>query len=151
MKSQRLLLVGSVLMVGAMLRAVPAKAQSVQSTRLTESLTFPTPPAYKYRALDDSARDADYWQQVGINAFLLGDYHNALVAYNKAVDLSVDHVPEMLEQRSWIHYRIGNLRPAINDIQEAARLHWIGQNYDRYHNARETALFMHNQVTLSRM
>ena len=100
------------------------------------------PPAYEYESLTSQPEPAEYWQQVGANAVLVGDYPNALAALNKAVDLSGASNPEVLEQRGWVHYRLGNERLASADLRAAAALYLADQSYKDYLNARNMLMFV---------
>ncbi|MEM9809046.1 MAG: tetratricopeptide repeat protein [Cyanobacteria bacterium P01_D01_bin.56] len=100
------------------------------------------PPAYPYESLVDQPRPASYWQQVGANAAVVGDYQNALVALNKAVDLTGASDPNILEQRGWIHYRLENEHLAAADLRTAAALYLADQSYESYLNARNMLNFV---------
>ncbi|MEM9803716.1 MAG: hypothetical protein AAF959_00425 [Cyanobacteria bacterium P01_D01_bin.56] len=99
------------------------------------------PPTYEYSRLM-SQQPADYWQQVGVNAVIVGDYPNALAALNKAVDLASASEPELLEQRGWVHYRLGNEQLASADLRTAAALYLADQSYEDYLNSRNMLLFV---------
>ncbi|MEM1251847.1 MAG: tetratricopeptide repeat protein [Cyanobacteria bacterium P01_H01_bin.21] len=100
------------------------------------------PPTYEYQNLASQAEPADYWQQVGTNAVVIGEYQNALAALNKAVDLTEAREPELLEQRGWVHYRLGNERLASADLRAAAALYLAEQSYKDYVNARNILRFV---------
>ena len=100
------------------------------------------PPTYEYEKLTSQPQLADYWQQVGTNAVIVGDYPNALVALSKAVDLTEAGDPELLEQRGWVHYRMGNERLAAADLRAAAALYLADQSYKDYLNARNMLHFV---------
>lgn len=101
-----------------------------------------TPPTYEYESLTDQPKPAEYWQQVGTNAVIIGDYTNALAALNKAIDLAGAREPELLEQRGWVHYRIGNERLASADLRAAAALYLAEQSYKDYVNSRNMLRFI---------
>lgn len=100
------------------------------------------PPTYEYQQLSNQPRPTDYWQQVGTNAVIVGDYPNALVALSKAVDLTASSQPEILEQRGWVHYRLGNYQLAAADMRAATALYLAEQSYKDYVNARNMLLFI---------
>ena len=100
------------------------------------------PPTYEYEGLASQVKPADYWHQVGTNAVVAGDYPNAIVALDKAIDLTSAREPELLEQRGWVHYRIGNERLALADLRTAAALYLAEQSYKDYLNARNMVRFV---------
>lgn len=102
------------------------------------------PPTYEYQQLENQQQLADYWQQVGANAVVAGDYPNALAALNKAVDLTSVSEPELLEQRGWVHYRLGNESMAEADIRTAAALYLAEEHYDAYVNTRHMLDFLNS-------
>ena len=99
-------------------------------------------PIYEYEELAEQPRQAEYWQQVGVNAVVVGDYPNALAAFDKAVDLTGTKEPELLEQRGWVHYRMDNKRLASADLRAAAALYLADRSYQDYVNARDMLRFV---------
>lgn len=102
------------------------------------------PPTYEYQQLESQQQLADYWQQVGANAVVAGDYPNALAALDKAIDLTGASEPELLEQRGWVHYRLGNESMAAADLRTAAALYLAEQHYDAYVNTRHMLEFLNS-------
>ncbi|MEM8807267.1 MAG: tetratricopeptide repeat protein [Cyanobacteria bacterium P01_G01_bin.38] len=126
-----------------------ARALTCQFAETSENIS-PTfaPPTYRYQPLPQTLNTADAWQAVGMNAFLVRDYDNALFAFNKAVDLSGVQSPEILAQRGWLHYMMGNETFAIADLRTAAALYLDNQLYDRYVSTRNLVAFVDNQPIL---
>ncbi|MBE9069160.1 tetratricopeptide repeat protein [Leptolyngbya cf. ectocarpi LEGE 11479] len=102
------------------------------------------PPTYEYQQLENQRQLADYWQQVGANAVVVGDYPNALTALSKAVDLTSASEPELLEQRGWVYYRLGNESIAAADFRTAAALYLSEQHYDAYVNTQHMLDFLNS-------
>lgn len=92
--------------------------------------------------LTSQPQPADYWQQVGTNAVIVGDYPNAIAALNKAIDLTDASQPELLEQRGWVYYRLGNENLALADLRAAAALYLAEQSYQDYANAQNMLDFI---------
>ncbi|MDY6941264.1 MAG: tetratricopeptide repeat protein [Cyanobacteriota bacterium] len=87
-----------------------------------------TPPTYEPQAIPEELNTARAWQVVGEDAAATGDFHNALQAYNKAIDLSGGQNPELFEQRGWVYYIQDNYDRAITDLKAAARLYQDREN-----------------------
>ncbi|MGB3237718.1 MAG: tetratricopeptide repeat protein [Geitlerinemataceae cyanobacterium] len=81
------------------------------------------PPTFERQPLPENLDTAKAWQTIGENAAVSGDYHNAIQAFNKAIDLSRGNNPELLEQRGWLHYTQDNYQQAIADLKAAALLY----------------------------
>ena len=82
-----------------------------------------TPPTFESQVIPDDLNTARSWQIVGENAAATGDFHNALQAFDKAIDLSGGQDPEILAQRGWVYYIRDNYSRAIADLKAAARLY----------------------------
>lgn len=86
----------------------------------------PFPPAFDYGSFAGEPGDVNYgvgyWQEIATNAVVLGDYRNALVSFDKALDLAGAGAPELLEQRGWVHFRLGQYTFAIADLRTATAL-----------------------------
>lgn len=111
-----------------------------------------TPPIYTYQPLPERPNTVEFWRQVGHNAVLTQDYANAVVAFDKALELSIDpetRLPEteLYVQRGWAHYLNQDEAEAIADLQTAASLYLEDQVFDRYVNVRRMAGFVANQGT----
>lgn len=81
------------------------------------------PPTFATKPLPEALNTANAWQTVGENAAISGDYHNAIQAFNKAIDLSNGENPELFEQRGWLHYIQDNYQQALADLKAAALLY----------------------------
>lgn len=92
-------------------------------------------PIYERQPLPEALNTASAWQIVGMNAVQVGDYPNALAAFDKAVDLSGGNNPEMLEQRGWLHTLRGEYREAIADLEAAAQQYADQNQYENTLNA----------------
>lgn len=130
-----------ILTVGLALGLLGVTANAAKGQEKTDVQSF-VPPTYKYRSLASQSAQSDYWQQVGANAVLVGDYPNALAALNKAVDLAATPTPELIEQRGWVHYRLDNEDLALADLQTAADLYLSEQSYQDYINAQNMLMFI---------
>lgn len=112
------------------------RESSLRVDAVTENLSF-IPPTFKYAPIDSNAPlvKSSTWQRVGQNAAVVGDYPNALAAFDKAVQLSTETDPELFEQRGWLHYSLGYEEEALEDFAEAAELHLDERNFSAHNNA----------------
>ena len=96
-----------------------------------------TPPSFDYSPIsqDEPLVKAETWQTIGQNAMVAGDYPNALAAFDKAVQLLPEETPEVLEQRGWLHYSLGDEAAALEDMSQAAELHLDNNSYAAHNNA----------------
>lgn len=117
----------------------------IQQLPVQMSVQSFVPPRYAYQPLPERPTTVEFWQQVGHNAVLAQDYANAVVAFDKALELSVDTKTELYMQRGWAHYLNQNEAEAIVDLKKAASLYLENQAFDRYINARRMAGFISNQ------
>jgi len=81
------------------------------------------PPTFEAKPLPNALDTANAWQTVGENAAISGDYHNAIQAFNKAIELSSGENPELFEQRGWLHYIQDDYQKALADLKAAALLY----------------------------
>ena len=107
-----------------------------------------TPPTFNYSPIsqDKPLVAPITWQAIGQNAVVVGDYENALAAFNKAVQLSPEADPEMLEQRGWLHYSLGDEEAALQDMSKAADLHLDNNNYSAHNNVLQMRDFVEIQL-----
>lgn len=120
------------------------EAENSQALRSAAARSF-TPPTFEYQPLATQEQPVDYWQQVGINAVIANDYPNALAALNKATDLATSSEPKILEQRGWVHYRLGNEQMAFADLKLAATLYLTNENSDAHANTQSMLRYIDNQ------
>lgn len=130
-----------ILAAGLALGLLGVGANAARGEELADIQSF-VPPVYEYESLAGQPQPASYWQQVGANAVVVGDYPNALAALDKAVDLTGASEPELLEQRGWVHYRLGNDDRALADLRTAAALYLSEQSYQDYVNAQNMLQFV---------
>lgn len=124
-------------------------SESFPSTDASKDKTAKfAPPEFDYDPIPATAPlvKASTWQDIGENAVLTGDYPNALAAFNKALQLASLNSPEMLEQRGWIHYSIGNEAAAFQDLSLAAQAHLKQGDLDAHANAVNMRTFVDNQA-----
>lgn len=100
------------------------------------------PPNYRQTELPAALDTADAWETVGRNAAATGDYHNAAIAFDKAIDLARDRNPQLYELRGWAHYLNGEIDAAIADLDTASQLYLNRQRYQAYRNTQQ----MHDYV-----
>lgn len=125
------------------------RANEAENTQALRSTTRSfTPPTFEYQPLATQAQPVDYWQQVGINAVIANDYPNALAALNKATDLTTANEPNILEQRGWVHYQLGNEQMAFTDLKLAAALYLSNENNDAYANTQSMLRYIDNQADM---
>lgn len=93
------------------------------------------PPNYQHEPLPETLDTANAWERVGRNAAATGDYHNAVVAFDKAIDLSRRRDPQLYELRGWAYYQQDETEAAIADLATAARLYFNRERYAAYRNA----------------
>lgn len=136
MRSEKIFLAVGLGLVLLGMGASPARGEEP-----TDSQAF-VPPTYEYQSLTSQPQPADYWQQVGTNAVIVGDYPNAIAALDKAIDLTDARQPELLEQRGWVHYRLGNENMALADLRAAATLYLTEESYQDYANAQNMLEFI---------
>lgn len=107
-----------------------------------------TPPTFDYlpTSADKPLIEPTTWHAIGQNAVVVGDYENALVAFDKAVQLSPEADPEMLEQRGWLHYSLGYEEAALQDMSKAANLHLDEKNYSAHSNVLQMREFVEIQL-----
>ncbi|PPT07200.1 hypothetical protein CKA32_006133 [Geitlerinema sp. FC II] len=104
------------------------------------------PPNYRQEALPRELDTARAWEIVGRNAAATGDYQNAIVAFDKAIDLSRRRQPQLYEQRGWAHYLHGEPRSAIADLETAAQLYTRRERLQRSANARQMQEFVRDRL-----
>ena len=121
----------------------------VRQTRIRMSVQRFTPPSYVYAPLPEQPTTANFWQQVGHNAALAQDYTNAVVAFDKALELAVAGRTDLYVQRGWAHYLNQSEAEAIADLQRAASLYLDDQAFDRYLNTQRMVGFIANQDVAS--
>lgn len=94
------------------------------------------PPSFSYAPISQDAPlvKASTWRAIGQNAMVVGDYPNALAAFDKAVQLSPEANPKVLAQRGWLHYSLGYEDAALRDMSRAAELHLDDRNYSAHRN-----------------
>jgi tetratricopeptide (TPR) repeat protein len=86
------------------------------------------PPTFTPQPLPENLDTTKAWQIVAENAAVSGDFHNAIKAFDKAIDLSDGRNPELFEQRGWIHYIQDDYQQAIVDFKAAALLYEETEN-----------------------
>ncbi|MBE9039408.1 hypothetical protein IQ235_01180 [Oscillatoriales cyanobacterium LEGE 11467] len=107
--------------------AIDAACPQIIQNRAARVVEF-TPPTYESQPIPDNLNTARSWQIVGENAVATGDFHNALQAFDKAIELSSGQEPEILEQRGWVYHIRDNHNRAIADLKAAARLYEEREN-----------------------
>ena len=122
--------------------ALAALALSADVARGETAIDDFTPPSYRYQQLAREQTPFDYWHQVAVNAAAIADYPNALAAFDKAIDLAAVIKPRLLEERGWIHYRLGNYNMARQDLNAAAELYRQERRYGAYANTLRMMLFL---------
>ena len=144
-----LLASAAVLLLPTQVSATPEQPMdgnySLQTYAEEADLKF-EPPSFDYSPVAKNAPlvKSEVWQDVGQNAMVVGDYHNALAAFDKAVQLMPEAEPELLEQRGWLHYSVGDEADALSDLSRAAALHLEDGNYSAHSNV----LYMREFVDL---
>jgi len=102
------------------------------------------PPTFTHSPISSSAPlvESSTWQAIGQNAVVVGDYTNALVAFDKAVQLLPKADPEVFEQRGWLHYSLGYEEAALRDMSRAASLHLDDSDYSAHSNVLQMREFV---------
>ena len=140
MKLPQIFVIGSG--IGFFLTATSVLARPTSTT--TPVFEIPT---FSRQALSPSLNTAEEWKTVAQNAFIAHDYVNSIAAYGKAIDLSkASDRPELLEERGWVLYRLGQFEKADQDLREAASLHLMHQKWNAYNNVRQMRKFVSNQA-----
>ena len=104
-------------------------------------------PTYEKQPLPQKLNTSEAWHAVANNAFIAQDYANSLTAYSKAIDLaSPGSRPQLLEERGWVHYRLGHFERATEDLQSAADLYWQQDQWGDYRNVRQMRQFIEAQA-----
>ncbi|MCM1981574.1 tetratricopeptide repeat protein [Lyngbya confervoides] len=134
-------LIGSLLIGTSSVAANPAIVASSPPPQVF------TTPTYDREPLPKALNTAQAWQTVAHNAMRDKDYHNSLVAYNKAIDLAF---PEqralLLEERGWVYYLSGYFNQASQDLQRAASLYLDQEDRQSYRNVIQMRRFIDTQA-----
>lgn len=94
-----------------------------------------TPPDYDRQSVPEHLNTAEDWEVVGREAAAVGDYHNAIFAFDKAIELARGETPELLELRGWTQYLDQDYDAAIADLSAAVELYGQLERQDDYRNA----------------
>ncbi|OAB59028.1 hypothetical protein AY600_16005 [Phormidium willei BDU 130791] len=94
-----------------------------------------SPPDYNRQSVPDHLNTAEDWEIVGREAAAVGDYHNAIFAFDKALELARGDNPELLELRGWTQYLDQDYDAAIADLSAAVELYSQLERQDDYRNA----------------
>ncbi len=93
------------------------------------------PPDYDQQSTPEHLDTAEDWEVVGRDAAAVGDYHNAIFAFDKAIELARGENPELLELRGWTQYLDQDYDAAIADLAAAVELYRQLERQDDYQNA----------------
>lgn len=96
-----------------------------------------TPPDYEQQSIPDHLNTAEDWEVVGRDAAAVGDYHNAIFAFDKAIELARGNNPELLELRGWTQYLYQDYDAAIADLATAVELYRQRERHEEYRNAQQ--------------
>ncbi|MCH8506905.1 MAG: hypothetical protein LAT50_21720 [Ectothiorhodospiraceae bacterium] len=96
-----------------------------------------TPPNYEQHPIPSDLDTAENWETVGRDAAAVGDYHNAVFAFNKAIDLALGNDPELFELRGWTQYLQQDYDAAIADLAAAVELYRQRERHEDYRNAQQ--------------
>ncbi|MFP4317959.1 MAG: hypothetical protein ACLFM4_01420 [Phormidium sp.] len=96
-----------------------------------------TPPDYEQQSIPDHLNTAEDWEIVGRDAAAVGDYHNAIFAFDKAIELARGNNPELLELRGWTQYLYQDYDAAIADLAAAVELYRQLERQEDYRNAQQ--------------
>lgn len=122
-----------VAVVGAIAASLSLGARSA----LGSSQTQFNPPSYEQNPIPSDLDTAEDWETVGRDAAAVGDYHNAVFAFNKAIDLALGNDPELFELRGWTQYLQQDYDAAIADLAAAVELYRQRERHEDYHNAQQ--------------
>ncbi|USR89575.1 hypothetical protein NEA10_11850 [Phormidium yuhuli AB48] len=112
-----------------------------------------TPPTYEQHPIPSDLNTAEDWEMVGRDAAAVGDYHNAVFAFDKAIDLALGNDPELFELRGWTQYLQQDYDAAIADLASAVELYRQWERHEDYRNAqqmRDYVVTRQSQQQLSR-
>jgi|GEM_PF-2202093 tetratricopeptide (TPR) repeat protein len=96
-----------------------------------------TPPDYDRQSVPEHLNTAEDWEVVGREAAAVGDYHNAIFAFDKAIELARGENPELLELRGWTQYLDQDYDAAIADLATAVELYRQLERQEDYRNAQQ--------------